>query len=102
MWQKKYDLWILRAAGVFGFIVLLAFAYNSGKRDSDLWHERNRPTFDHALIIRPESAAGCHADLEKDEVVTVMWDGSVQVNGTKARVENCKFQWVVTQTGGAR
>lgn len=87
------------------YVLSCAFAYNSGKKDTEIWWWRHR-TFDHAMIIRPQfdsweksgsSEDACTISVEPHSVITVMADGHVEYNLSRAKTKNCNFRWVVTE-----
>jgi len=102
------QLWLKR--GAFLGMLALSFWYGHycGKTNADHWWKEwiaSQPPIKHALIVRPEGGPkrttsvfdSCLLTVDFDSVVTILPNGRIELNQTKAQVHNCQFQWVETR-----
>jgi hypothetical protein len=105
------QLWLKRGAMFAAVTLSFWYGHYCGKTNADHWWKEwiaSQPPIKHALIVRPQGGLGgrktataifdsCELMVEPDSVVTILPNGRIELNQTKAQVHNCQFQWVETR-----
>lgn len=92
------NVWIKRSGVAIGFFLVAWYGYYAGKTNADHWW-KEQPPLRHALIVRSQPShkivdEPCAVTVDHDSVLTILPNGTVSLNQTKAGVRNCQFQWV--------
>lgn len=96
---QRWKITFAKRTGLATVIVLAGwYGYYAGKTNTDHWW-KEQPPLRHALIIRPLPSEKivdepCAVTVDHDSVLTILPNGTVSLNQTKAGVRNCQFQWV--------